>query len=660
MKRYWTVLGCLLALATSHPEAATAQENQWVTNGPYGAFVFCISVHPNDPDDIYVGTHGARIFHTTDGGQYWYNLGDDTLVESVRDIAIHPIGRDTMFAGTGGGAFRSSNAGYAWERCNFPLGRSNIYDDIEIHPDSHNLVFAAGNGCFKSEDGGRTWQLLDLPCMADIFVRVDPHNHDRLYLGTQSSHTRKAIWRSDDLGVTWYPIHNDLDTLALSVEFCIDPVDSLTLYLARDGRSRKSWKCLAKTIDGGEHWFDISPEVEVPYIHTVRVSPFDRNVVFIATEDRGVMRSTDGGSTWEEVNEGIDTRTAKCIEFDTTSSIIYLGTYYHGIYRSLDGGDSWEKISHNITGLDCDEIAGNFSSHDTLYVASHAGVYKSVDGSATWERLSFPTHHFTYPYCISVDRHEPRFVYAGTRIVTWGGKTGFYLSTDAGTTWVCGSEGLPDSADFMDLDVAYYGEDRVIFLACSEAVYRSYDQGESWHVCDNGIPVGYRYTAIKVHPAYPELIFAGDILNRLYRSTDGGHSWERSDAGLSGMGISEIAFHPYDRNVAYVGTFFGGIFKTTDGGQNWEDINGNIPYREWVYIAGIAINPLNPDNVFVTAPLLGVFASHDGGITWEDMSTGLRADDDFMNIIIDPIRIPSMQKPPSDIQSRQAIRCKCT
>lgn len=608
---------------------ASADENSWSSNGPEGGRVYTIAIHPDDNNTIFIGTIGHGIYKSTNGGQIWQHLESDILHDNLRDIEFHPDFPDTIFAGTVDGMYRSLDGGDSWTLMRPPGSWYNQIRDIEIHPVHDSLVFAVGSSTnVKSTDYGDIWADLDLPWVAAVSVQVDPLRPDSIYIATQSAHQRLSLFRSEDLGETWYPWHNDLDTSMWANDFEIDPVNSDIQYLCGRAFMDLTRICIEKTTDAGVHWFDITPsDLTLPSIKSITISPLNHDIIFICTETNGALKSTDAGLNWEEINNGHDSKSVYKVMVDSLTGFLYLGTKYDGIFKSTDGGNSWYKISQNIYDSNCLQISTNIRDPDSVYVATRNRIHRSIDGGESWEKVEIP-----FPYDdistngILVDIYDPNYIYASYYYLRGTYPGGVMRSTDGGTSWQSYSNGLPDGMACNKLAMADFGGARRLFLS-GVGLYYSDDLGVSWDRCENGLPVNINFRDIEISRNDPALIFTVDFQvgsNFLRRSTDGGASWTILSGPSEDGYIYSIKCDPLNYNNVVVCNWYEGVYKSTDLGETWQDISSNLPRDyDWFLPTGLAINPDDSDNIYLTVGGRGVFVTFNGGQSWEPFNNGL-------------------------------------
>ncbi|MEE9450640.1 MAG: hypothetical protein V3V72_11360, partial [Ignavibacteriaceae bacterium] len=253
--------------------------------------------------------------------------------------------------------------------------------DIEIHPGVVPIIYAgaASGGVFKSVDGGNNWfPVFDQQISLSIGdIGLSSSNPNIIYVGTGEAncgggslaYEGMGVFKSTDGGNNW--IHLGLEETRNIGRIVVDPTDSQRVYVAAMGK------------------------------------------LFAGNPERGLYRTTDGGTSWENVLFVSDT--TGCIDVvmnPLSSDTIYAamwerirqpwGRTYGGItsaiYRSYDGGNSWEVLSNglpvNTSNIGRIGLAICESNPQTLYaiyadeVGYFSGVYKTIDGGDTWTQTN--------------------------------------------------------------------------------------------------------------------------------------------------------------------------------------------------------------------------------------------------------------------------------
>ncbi len=328
-----------------------------------------------------------------------------------------------------------------------------VGNQLEVSPDFGSdgtlYAFTTTNHLYKTEDGGVSWRMLNLPSTA---------NFTQCYSGTEST------------------------TLRISPNYKVDR----TLYLAscRD-------PLLYRTSDDGANWQSLT--IASPHVYGITslgISPnyaFDRTLMVgvykQAYDAPALYRSVDAGTSWTGISAGV----SHYIDINTiTFSPDYGndGTIFVCNLRSQNRGESFAPMQFpDSVGFLCDEqhvfaASPDFRDDKTAFfgVAGPGDMewtMKSADGGNTWAGLA--TGAWPYPISLTPDYTRDRTVYSTVWILnnnTW--KKVFLRSLDDGVTW---SDVFPQ-AGFQVSAIAFppnYRQNRYIFLATDKGIMRFTD-----------------------------------------------------------------------------------------------------------------------------------------------------------------------------------------
>lgn len=278
-----------------------------------------------------------------------------------------------------------------------------------------------GRGTWRSEDAGDSWQPvgdagqamagwdgtgIEQPKVTSVAVSPSERaeGFGVVYAGTEPS----AVYRSDDGGDTWHDLAG-LRALpsAPTWSFPPRPYTSHARWIAPDpivaGRLFVALEAgaLVRSHDGGQTWEDRRPGGPFD-THTIAMHPRTPGSLFIAAGDT-YYESADGGDTWRRPNEGLVYRYLWGIALDASgaNTVVVSASpspgHAHqpamarsGIYRKTNGG-SWQKVSQ---GLPADEgtvipiLASHPAEPGVFYALTNQGVYRSADTGQTWEQLA--------------------------------------------------------------------------------------------------------------------------------------------------------------------------------------------------------------------------------------------------------------------------------
>ena len=269
-----------------------------------------------------------------------------------------------MYLGTGDRVVVLSEAEGTWNVEQEALPGRAVEKFAAANGDDTVYAAVPGHGVYATHDAGATWELLlsdDVRCVA-----VDPSDPRTVYAGTEPVH----LFRSKDCGAHWEEVHG-LQSLPESVSekwwgpvfpheghvlsIFIDPLDSRRLYLGLEHGG------IVRTLDGGETWEDLSDGIEYLDIHMVVDDPLTRGVCYVATA-RGFYRSEDEGKTWELSIDGL-TRDYMhdFIVCSGSASTLFLTTANgsppawvrptkaeSAIFRSANQGRTWDQVAGGL------------------------------------------------------------------------------------------------------------------------------------------------------------------------------------------------------------------------------------------------------------------------------------------------------------------------
>ena len=277
---------------TIDPKMLNALE--WRCIGPpRGGRVVAVAGDPVDLGTFYFGACAGGVWKTNDGGTYWENVSDGYFnTASVGAIAVSDSDPSVVYAG---------------------MGESTIRLDV-----------AHGDGVYRSNDGGRSWQHLGLEDTRHIAkVRIHPTNPDIVYVGALGHafgpNNQRGVFKSTDGGQNWKHVLFKSEN-AGAADLTIDPNNPRFLFASIWQVRRNFWNLnsggpdsgLWRSMDGGETWEDVSSNTGLPDMPFgrmgVSISPSQPGRVYatIEAKEPGVFRSDDYGDTWELVSDNRD------------------------------------------------------------------------------------------------------------------------------------------------------------------------------------------------------------------------------------------------------------------------------------------------------------------------------------------------------------------
>jgi photosystem II stability/assembly factor-like uncharacterized protein len=213
----------------------------------------------------------------------------------------------------------------------------------------------------------------------DFAVARVPGQPDALYVAAASG----GVFKSTNAGTSWTPVFDGTDAMQSIGDVTVAPSAPATVWAGTgeaNNRQSSSWgDGVYKSVDAGKTWTNMGLR-DTKTIGRIVIDPMNANNVYVAAgghlwgpnEERGVFKTTDGGTTWKKVLY-VDTHTgATDLVIDPKNpKILYAAMYQRertswgyngggpgsGIYKSIDAGMTWKKLSKGLPDGDKGRIA---------------------------------------------------------------------------------------------------------------------------------------------------------------------------------------------------------------------------------------------------------------------------------------------------------------
>lgn len=427
-----------------------------------------------------------------------------------------------------------------------------------------------------------------------------------------------------------------------------------------------------KTEDGGSSWEPIFDDANSLSIGNMALAPSDPNIMYVGTGEAngsatsgaffgdGVYKTTDGGENWTNIGLensqhigriAIDPENADRV-YVAAAGLLYGKSEDKGLYRTLDGGSTWDKVLFISDSTSCIDVAINPTNADIIYAATWertrfpwgriyggptSGIYRSTDGGDTWTKLEngLPqSNSETGRIGIYVAPSNPDVVYASytTNRIT-NEFQALYKSTNGGDSWFMVNDDITDVNAtfgwfFGNVRVHPLDEDDVFVLG--QIMYRSNNGGNSFNQIAESVHVDFH--ALEVHPLNPNLVVLG-CDGGVYISNTGGSSW---------MFVNKLPvtqFYTCELDESFPNRYYGG---TQDNGTN-RTLSGNT--NDWTRIFGgdgfyVNVDPIDNDFVYCEFQWGSLFRSTDGGFNFEWAQDGILGSDRTnwnTPVVLDPV-----------------------
>lgn len=360
-------------------------------------------------DRVYLAVHGAGISYSSNFGATWTRAA-----QGPADPVALAASSGVVYAGTNGngrpgGVFRSSDRGATWQRrANKGLQEVGVAA-VAVDPSDPNILYAGSDrsGLSRSIDRGVTWKVAGLgfppgDLVNILQVLVEPSRPSTVYAIRGNE---PWLVRSDDGGTTWRRFRQQTTLLSIA----LDPRQPGALWGA-------SFEGVLHSVDRGEHWTKV--EVPAPFgptVSEVQVDPRDPRVVYVAGFEGSqlrLLRSADGGSTWQYRDTGLGFNFLLSLAIDPAApSTLFAGTNT-GLYRSQDSGQTWTRLPGFQSQVN-DVVTAPTKPTAVYVVVDGFGVKRSTDGGETWVTIRSGLAGANI-FELAIDPQDPRRLYAGT------------------------------------------------------------------------------------------------------------------------------------------------------------------------------------------------------------------------------------------------------
>ncbi|MBK9098256.1 MAG: T9SS type A sorting domain-containing protein [bacterium] len=399
-----------------------------------------LAISQSNPDIVYsLYTDGYEIislFKSTDFGDSWVDVDpDDELGNGSSNfswyfgqVRVHPTNPDIVYV-LDVGFMRSSNSGNTW------------VENYQTHVDHHALAFSPANpnncilgndgGINISNDAGVNWgQHIQIPATQFYEIGLDANNPLAYYGGTQDNGTNRtqnggldnwdhiyggdgfyvivdftnpniifaesqfgSLGKSTDGGSDFNSATNGINSnepTNWSTPVVMDPNNNNILYYGTN--------YLYRTTNSAGNWTKISPQLtdynggRLGTLTTIAVAPSNSNVIYVGTDDAHVWVSSDNGSNWNEISDGLPLRWVTRVAVDPTDENIVYVTFnglkwkdpQPHVFRSTDKGTTWSDISSNLPDAPVNAFAIDPVEPNRLYLGSDVGMYVSFNSGQSW------------------------------------------------------------------------------------------------------------------------------------------------------------------------------------------------------------------------------------------------------------------------------------
>lgn len=603
-------------------------QNEWTALGPftvpsgYNGYrglgrINAIGFDPLDPNVLYIGAPAGGLWKSTDHGSSWQVLTDHLPTLGVSAILADRTNPTQLFIGTGDrdagdapgmGVWRSVDGGLNWEPWNVGMGNATVGRLVQDAVDPLVMLAAASNGLYRSNDAGATWTRIKTGNFKEVVYH--PTDHQIIYAASGAN-----FYRSQDNGLTFTQITNGLSGGARAVigvspaspdvVYCLVTTSDAykAIYRSDDkGMSFQeraispnimAWDCNGGS--GGQAWYDLD----------IAVDPLNADNIIAGGVNS--FRSTDGGWSWTIRSHwyggcGVQSVHADLhvLEYHPLNNRLYVGND-GGFYWTANGGVNWTEISNGLVISQAYKI-GQSQTKANFVINGYQDNGSSVMNESTWNAVGGgdgmecsydPTdHRYSYSsvYYGAIERHfnnggGASIAGEGTNGITEAGGwvTPYLIDHKDGNIMFIGYKNVWRSTNIKAANagsvqwqkLSSFGNNNLEQMAQSRAntnilyvsagnklYYTDHVKAQTvlWTNRTSDLPSSSTITAIETHPTNEHVVYIAQQ-TRIFKSTDNGLNWTELTSNLSDIQINSIAYYKNSQEGLYLGTDIGVFYR---------------------------------------------------------------------------------------------------
>ena len=578
--------------------AAEVAATAWQFVGPtnVGGRVVDVAVDPSEPDTIYIAAATGGIWKSTDAGAQFTAIWPATSPQSMGALAITSDG--VLFAGLG-----------------------------EANPGGGSITYG-GAGVYRSMDRGATWELVGLANSSRIGrIAVNPNNPEHIFVAASGDlfnpGGERGVYESTDRGATWTLVLSGDNNTTGAVDLAIDPLDPNRIFATMWDHRREPdlrryggvGSGLYRSSDGGSTWERLTNGLPAPGatigrigVAVARTNP--QRVYAIVNQTTGIFqgfyRSDDGGNSW--INLPSDPNDENSLASAQAGFGWWFGRLWvdpaneaHvfaagvALCESQDGGVTFTP--HFQPHADHHAMAWDLKVPNRVYLGTDGGTYRSDTNGAVDQWTKAIHEPFTQFYSVDVSEQDASRLVGGTQ-------DNFALRSYGATGWngYAFGDGLATLINPVNQELVYgciqYGN-----------CYRSIDGGTTTTLFTNLIPSPRKnwFAPLQFDPNNPAILYFGGT--RVFRSGDNAVSWAPISPDLTGgpgrdhprtlFGtITTIGIAKTDPNRLLAGTDDGRLWFTPNLGGVWTQVTDPDVPGTWV--TRVVVDPLNAAVAYAT------------------------------------------------------------
>jgi photosystem II stability/assembly factor-like uncharacterized protein len=320
---------------------------------------------------------------------------------------------------------------------------------------------------------------------------------DRAGLSVYAGAEIGGIFRKPAEGTHWQPLTQGLPPTPEVRAIAVHPQQPAVVYAGTQAGPYRS-------ADAGDHWERLDFPGPERVVWSFSFHPTDPRVMYCGTAPGTIFRSTDGGDHWRRlptdlgsdvVTMEFPTRTIAIALDPTHPDELYAGLEVAGVIRSLDGGSTWQAVNRGLAPdvgrLDLHGVQVSAAQPGTVFISVRAGLFRSADRGEHWEAIDLSqVSPITYCRDLRLAPSDPHTLYVSLGKAARSGEGALYRSPDLGATWERVDRGLIPKSTMMGVGLTARDPNCIYGCTRDGEVFGTHDGGAKWQ--EYPLPSGTR------------------------------------------------------------------------------------------------------------------------------------------------------------------------
>lgn len=308
-------------------------------------------------------------------------------------------------------------------------------------------------------------------------------NNTYVYVGAESN----GLYRLAPGAESWEELTNGLPDDPIVPGVAVHPSNPSIIYAGTQNGPYRS-------TDRGDHWERLDYPALAPPVWTFLFRPRDPQVMYAGTAPGELYRSANGGDSWnkldlpmgaDEVSMAFPTRVIGLTADPNFPDEMYAALEVAGVMRSTDGGDSWESITGSLAPsedtLDLHGVQCTAASPRTVFITTRVGPFIGPDQGSEWIPIDFGQFsEITYTRDLYAAPHDPNMLYVSIGAAARSKQGALYRSRDLFRTFEPVGAGISAESTMMAVRVNSREPSHVFCAARDGQVFGSVDDGATW------------------------------------------------------------------------------------------------------------------------------------------------------------------------------------